>query len=114
MNAISMFLWTCAPFLVAIFSFTAYVLFDEASVLDAQTAFVSMTYFDLLRQPLNNLPNLIVSLVQCSVSVRRLDKFMTAEELDSDGVTREAGFDAPVVVEGASFSWGGSAQVQTY
>jgi hypothetical protein len=113
MNAISMFLWTCAPFLVAIFSFTAYVLFDEASVLDAQTAFVSMTYFDLLRQPLNNLPNLIVALVQCSVSVRRLDKFMTAEELDSKSVTREAGFDAPVVVEGASFSWGGSAQVQT-
>ena len=108
MSAFTTFLWTCAPFLVAVSSFTAYILIDEANVLDAQTAFVSMTYFNLLRMPLNMLPQLIVLLVQCSVSLRRLNKFMNAEELDPTNVTRDEGFQWPVFAEQASYTWGAS------
>jgi ATP-binding cassette subfamily C (CFTR/MRP) protein 1 len=107
-----MFLWTCAPFTVAIFSFTAYILVDETHVLDAQTAFVSITYFDLLRLPLNQLPNLLIYLVQCSVSLRRVNRFMNAEELDPLNVSREEKpSDCPVSVDGASFTWGRDNQV---
>ena len=64
-------------------SFTTYVLSDPANVLDANTAFVSLTLFNLLRIPLNILPMLIVFLVQCQVSVQRINKFMNAGELVS-------------------------------
>jgi ATP-binding cassette subfamily C (CFTR/MRP) protein 1 len=57
------------------------VLSDPNNVLDANTAFVSLTLFNLLRIPLNILPMLIVFLVQCQVSVQRINKFMNAGEL---------------------------------
>jgi hypothetical protein len=56
-------------------------LSDPNNVLDANTAFVSLTLFNLLRIPLNILPMLIVFLVQCQVSVQRINKFMNAGEL---------------------------------
>ena len=89
LNAASTFLWTCAPLLVALSSFTVYVLMDPNNVLDAQTAFVSLTYFNMLRLPLNFLPALIVYLVQCSVSLKRINAFMNAEELSEDTVTKD-------------------------
>ena len=57
------------------------MLSDPNNVLDANTAFVSLTLFNLLRIPLNILPMLIVFLVQCQVSVQRINKFMNAGEL---------------------------------
>jgi ATP-binding cassette subfamily C (CFTR/MRP) protein 1 len=87
-------------------SFTAYILIDDANVLDAQTAFVSLTYFNLLRMPLNLLPQIIMLLVQCSVSLRRLNKYMNAEELDPTNVTHDEGFEWPVFAEQASYAWG--------
>jgi ATP-binding cassette subfamily C (CFTR/MRP) protein 1 len=100
------------PFLLAVSSFTAYILIDEANVLDAQTAFVSMTYFNMLRWPLNQLPQLIVLLVQCSVSLRRVNRFMNAEELDPTNVTHDEQFDWPVFAEQASYTWGsGNSEV---
>ena len=64
MNAFTSFLWTSAPFLVALASFTCYVLIDENNVLDANTAFVSLTLFNLLRIPLNILPMLVSIIIR--------------------------------------------------
>ena len=65
MNAFTSFLWTSAPFLVALASFTTYVLIDENNILDANTAFVSLTLFNLLRIPLNILPMLVSIVLIC-------------------------------------------------
>ena len=105
MNAFTTFLWTCAPFLVAISSFAVYVLIDPSNVLDAQTAFVSLTYFNLLRVPLNFLPMLMVFIVQCAVSLKRVNNFMNSEELDPLNVTHDESFEDPVFVEHADFTW---------
>lgn len=67
LNAFATFLWTCAPVLVALSSFTVFVLISDENILDAQTAFVSLTYFNMLRIPLNFLPSLLVYLVQVSL-----------------------------------------------
>ena len=122
LNAASTFLWTCAPLLVALSSFTVYVLMDPNNVLDAQTAFVSLTYFNMLRLPLNFLPAMIVYLVQCSVSLKRINAFMNAEELSDDTVTKDTEVPSPpptpvhlcsqvpepIVARGASFTWDNS------
>lgn len=64
LSAIQTFLFSAAPFLVALASFTTYVLIDPNNVLDAQTAFVSLSFFNLMRMPLNMIPSLIVQTVQ--------------------------------------------------
>ena len=105
LNAFTTFLWTCAPVLVALSSFAVFVMVSEDNVLDAQTAFVSLTYFNMLRIPLNFLPSLIVYLVQVNVSLKRINNFMNAEELDPTNVTHDKEFNSPIVASNASFTW---------
>uniref|UniRef100_A0A8B9RNF7 Multidrug resistance-associated protein 1 n=1 Tax=Astyanax mexicanus TaxID=7994 RepID=A0A8B9RNF7_ASTMX len=90
LGAISTFTWVCAPFLVALSTFAVYVLVDEHNVLDAQKAFVSLALFNILRFPLNMLPMVISSMVQASVSMKRLRVFLSHEELDENSVDRRA------------------------
>uniref|UniRef100_H3CHF1 Multidrug resistance-associated protein 1 n=1 Tax=Tetraodon nigroviridis TaxID=99883 RepID=H3CHF1_TETNG len=59
LGAVTTFTWICAPFLVALSTFTVYVLMDENNVLDAQKAFVSLALFNILRFPLTMLPMVI-------------------------------------------------------
>ena len=76
--------------MVALASFATYVLVDPVNnVLDANTAFVSLTLFNLLRVPLNVLPILIVYLIQCQVSLNRINKFINSEELDPQAVEHQ-------------------------
>ncbi|XP_042247990.1 multidrug resistance-associated protein 1 isoform X1 [Thunnus maccoyii] len=107
LGAVSTFTWVCAPFLVALSTFTVYVLSDERNVLDAQKAFVSLALFNILRFPLNMLPMVISSMVQASVSLKRLRVFLSHEELQEDSVEHKAVAGSPYsisIVDGV-FSW---------
>ncbi|MEQ2213426.1 Multidrug resistance-associated protein 1 [Xenoophorus captivus] len=64
LGALSTMAWTSAPFLVALTTFAVYVTVDENNVLDAEKAFVSLSLFNILRFPLNMLPQVISGLVQ--------------------------------------------------
>ncbi|XP_030581396.1 multidrug resistance-associated protein 1 [Archocentrus centrarchus] len=105
--AVSTFTWVCAPFLVALSTFTVYVLIDEQNVLDAQKAFVSLALFNILRFPLNMLPMVISSMVQASVSLKRLRVFLSHEELQADSVEHKAVAGSPhsISVTDGVFSW---------
>ncbi|XP_026871524.2 multidrug resistance-associated protein 1 isoform X1 [Electrophorus electricus] len=107
LSAVSTFTWVCAPFLVALSTFAVYVLVDEHNVLDAQKAFVSLALFNILRFPLNMLPMVISSMVQASVSMKRLRVFLSHEELEQDSVDHVEISGSPNsirIVDGA-FSW---------
>ncbi|XP_053193733.1 multidrug resistance-associated protein 1 [Scomber japonicus] len=107
LGAVSTFTWVCAPFLVALSTFTVYVLSDEENVLDAEKAFVSLALFNILRFPLNMLPMVISSMVQASVSLKRLRVFLSHEELQEDSVEHNTVAGSPhsiSIVEGV-FSW---------
>ncbi|KAG8225955.1 hypothetical protein J437_LFUL006184, partial [Ladona fulva] len=106
LNSGTAFVWSCAPFLVSIASFATFVLMDEKNVLDSQTAFVSIALFNILRFPLAMLPFMITSLVQAIVSIKRLNKFMNAEEIDPDNVQHDEN-----EVENGTFGWGGTDDV---
>ncbi|XP_055507850.1 multidrug resistance-associated protein 1 [Leucoraja erinacea] len=105
--AVSTFTWVCAPFLVALCTFGVYVLVDEKNVLDAQKAFVSLALFNILRFPLNMLPMVISSLVQASVSLDRLETFLSHDQLDLDAVDRQfnPGSLNSIIVNNGTFSW---------
>ncbi|XP_069998353.1 multidrug resistance-associated protein 1 isoform X3 [Penaeus vannamei] len=100
------FIWSCTPFLVSLATFATFVNLSPDNILDAKKAFVSLTLFNLLRFPLSMLPMLISSLVQASVSLKRMNKFMNADELDPNCVTTENTESFPVVMENGTFAWG--------
>ena len=75
------------------------------NILDASTAFVSLTLFNLLRVPLNVLPILIVYLIQCQVSLKRINKFINSEELDPEAISHRPQEEAMVKASEASFAW---------
>ncbi|XP_072205259.1 multidrug resistance-associated protein 1 isoform X2 [Excalfactoria chinensis] len=105
--AVGTFTWVCAPFLVALSTFAVYVKIDENNILDAQKAFVSLALFNILRFPLNILPMVISSIVEASVSLKRLRVFLSHEELDPDSVIRGpiTNAEGSIVVKNATFSW---------
>ncbi|XP_034255070.1 multidrug resistance-associated protein 1-like [Thrips palmi] len=102
------FAFTVAPFLVTLVSFATYVLMDENNVLDAQRAFVSLSLFNIMRFPLAMLPMVIMIVVQAAVSIKRVDEFMNADDLDPNSVTHDpnGGSEAPLTVENGTFAWG--------
>lgn len=83
------FFWTSIPFLVSLVSFATYVMVDENNILDANTAFVSLSLFNILRAPLMILPMMITSVIQIQVAIKRINKFMNGEELDPKNVSHD-------------------------
>uniref|UniRef100_A0A8D0DC52 ABC-type glutathione-S-conjugate transporter n=1 Tax=Sander lucioperca TaxID=283035 RepID=A0A8D0DC52_SANLU len=103
LGALSTMAWTSAPFLVALTSFAVYVTVDENNTLDAEKAFVSLSLFNILRFPLNMLPQVISSIVQASVSLKRIQNFLSHDELDPNSVDRKNTFSVTVV--NGKFAW---------
>ncbi|XP_059352167.1 multidrug resistance-associated protein 1-like isoform X3 [Daphnia carinata] len=104
LNAGTSFIWTCAPFLVSLMSFMTFVLSDPNNILTPEIAFVSLSLFNLIRMPMTILPILIIQFIQASVSIKRLNKFMNADELDPNSVSHETTQSA-ISVEKSSFAW---------
>ncbi|KAM4525784.1 ATP-binding cassette sub-family C member 3 isoform 2-T2 [Fundulus diaphanus] len=106
LGALSTMAWTSAPFLVALTTFAVYVTVDENNVLDAERAFVSLSLFNILRFPLNMLPQVISGLVQASVSLKRIQNFLSHAELDLTSVDRKNTSSAfAVSVVNGKFTW---------
>uniref|UniRef100_A0A2R9BIW1 ABC-type glutathione-S-conjugate transporter n=1 Tax=Pan paniscus TaxID=9597 RepID=A0A2R9BIW1_PANPA len=100
------FTWMCSPFLVTLITLWVYVYVDPNNVLDAEKAFVSVSLFNILRLPLNMLPQLISNLTQASVSLKRIQQFLSQEELDSQSVERKTispGY--AITIHSGTFTW---------
>ncbi|CAO2641732.1 Multidrug resistance-associated protein 1, partial [Lemmus lemmus] len=105
--AVGTFTWVCTPFLVALSTFAVYVTVNENNILDAKKAFVSLALFNILRFPLNILPMVISSIVQASVSLKRLRIFLSHEELEPDSIERWPIKDgmSSITVKNGTFTW---------
>uniref|UniRef100_A0A3B3ZRN1 Uncharacterized protein n=1 Tax=Periophthalmus magnuspinnatus TaxID=409849 RepID=A0A3B3ZRN1_9GOBI len=106
LGALSTMAWTSAPFLVALTTFAVYVTVDESHVLDAERAFVSLSLFNILRFPLNMLPQVLSSMVQASVSLKRIQSFLSHNELDPESVDKKgSGPEFAATVLNGKFTW---------
>ncbi|KAM3964279.1 multidrug-Resistance like Protein 1 [Aphomia sociella] len=106
LNSGTSFIWSCAPFLVSLMSFGCFVLVNDTEVLDSKRAFVALSLFNILRFPLSMLPNVISNVVQTSVGIKRLNKFMNSDELDDSAVEHDPKEPNPLLIENGHFSWG--------
>jgi len=64
LSTVTALTWAFVPFIVACTSFAVYLLMDKSNNLDPSKAFVSLTLFNMLRMPLNQLPHIIQGLIQ--------------------------------------------------
>lgn len=80
-------LWSGLPLLVSLSSFATYTLAHGAPPSAAQL-FTSLSLFTLLRFPLSMGPAVISSVMEARVSLKRLQGFLDAEEVDPDSVLR--------------------------
>ncbi|XP_066120060.1 ATP-binding cassette sub-family C member 3 isoform X1 [Saccopteryx bilineata] len=106
LHAISTFIWVCTPFLVTLITLGVYVSVDPNNVLDAEKAFVSVSLFNILKNPLSILPHLLSGLTQTSVSLKRIQHFLSQDELDPQCVERKT--IAPgyaVIIDNGTFTW---------
>ncbi|XP_068898237.1 multidrug resistance-associated protein 1 isoform X2 [Tenebrio molitor] len=105
MNAGTSFIWSCAPFLVSLLTFAVFIYSDSNNVMTPSVAFVSLSLFSIMRMPMSLLPMMIVYLVEAMVSIKRINHFMNAEELDPSSVSHDPSETAPLVIENGTFSW---------
>ena len=105
LNAMMVFSVSALPFLVAIVSFATFVLSDPNNKLTAQTAFVSLAYYEIMRDPLLQIPSIIVQTVQAKISAERISRFLNQTEIKNDDITHNTDANNAIVVKKCSFSW---------
>ncbi|OQV17378.1 Canalicular multispecific organic anion transporter 2 [Hypsibius exemplaris] len=107
LGALGYFSWILSPFLVAIATFSTYILSSPANILNPQRAFVALSLLNILRVPLTLLPSAITMATQAAISLKRLTKFLQNEELDPEAVQALPSNDPlSVQVNNGTFCWG--------
>lgn len=106
LHAMTIFIWICTPFLVTLITLGVYVSVDPNNVLDAEKAFVSVSLFNILKNPLTMLPLVISHLTQTSVSLKRIQHFLNQDEIDPQCVERKSitpGY--AIIIDSGTFTW---------
>ncbi|NWV58711.1 MRP1 protein, partial [Malurus elegans] len=101
----SMLTLTCIPFMVSLATFGVFFYLDKENVLTATKVFTSISLFNILRQPLFDLPSVISAVAQTKVSLSRLEDFLFTEDLNPEGVSTNYNGNHAVGFIGASFRW---------
>ncbi|NXU19083.1 MRP1 protein, partial [Pardalotus punctatus] len=101
----SMLTLTCIPFMVSLATFGVFFYLDKENVLTATKAFTSISLFNILRQPLFDLPSVISAVAQTKVSLSRLEEFLFAEDLNPEDVSTNYNENHAVGFIDASFRW---------
>ncbi|OBZ77340.1 ATP-dependent bile acid permease [Grifola frondosa] len=101
-------IWICAPILVSVSSFCAYVL--RGNELTIGTAFTAIALFQMVRAPLNVIPAWIVQVLQAKVALDRIATYLDEEEVDGQVSSLKRGRVVPTDEEGfgivnGTFKW---------
>lgn len=107
-QALANFVWSTTPFIVSGATFIVFTLIEKKA-LTAAVAFPAIALFNLLTFPLAVLPMVISAITEASVAVSRIEKLLSAEELQLNAVTKktsESQIDGEAVsIKDAVFSW---------
>ena len=100
---------SAAPILMAVLSFLSYTLLEEKTLIPS-VAFASLSLFNLLRCPLDQLSDTLAKVQESMISINRVEKFLCQKslekssqhvsKLDNDEEERDMGF------HNATLSWG--------
>ncbi|XP_040212845.1 multidrug resistance-associated protein 1-like isoform X1 [Rana temporaria] len=99
-------LFVASPFWVSLTMFGVFLAVDDNNVLDAQKAFVTIILLNILRIPLRMFPMAVTLIFQSFVSLKRLAKLFSEDEVDPGNVeTLEPSSKNDIVVQDGTFTW---------
>ncbi len=102
------FFLRAAPVFSATATFATYVWMDDANILTAEKAFVSISYFNIIRHPMEWMPNFFNQITHTYISVGRLNSFLGAKEVHDSDIDLPAHQNVAIELHDAHFSWGNS------
>ena len=106
LNSVSNLMWSWAPNLVSLATYYTYVFSDSRNILNAETTFVSLAYFNILRFPMTILPMIISTTVTAHVSLKRINNFLRSEEIDATNVVAmDSTSPHAIAISDATFKW---------
>ncbi len=82
LNIVITVFWTTVPLIVTLLAFYTYTIVAQET-LTVAVAFTSLTLFSMLRGPLETLPTFLMAGYQAAVSLRRLERFFAASEVET-------------------------------
>lgn len=85
------FAFTCANFVVSLVLFVTYLMIDKNNVLTANNTMVTLSLLNSLRIPFGQLPMAIMMSAVAQVSLKRITKYLNADELEEDSQNDLAG-----------------------
>ncbi|CAG8497624.1 4034_t:CDS:10 [Ambispora leptoticha] len=97
-------IWMALPLAIMVSVFLTYtrILGNDLS---AAIAFTSLALFNNLRHAIDDIPAMVVSLIQARVSVNRIEKFLKEPEVSRLSVRPESIDDPVIGFRDASFQW---------
>ncbi|KAL3882085.1 hypothetical protein ACJMK2_028457, partial [Sinanodonta woodiana] len=109
LSAFMTFSWNAAPFVVGLATFATYVFTNEEHIIYPETAFVSLSLFNILRSSMNIAPTMVNNFIKAKVSLERLDKFLNSPDL-VENFNVEIPKTAPgehnsIVIDDGTFTW---------
>ncbi|KAK3771211.1 hypothetical protein RRG08_053354 [Elysia crispata] len=105
LNAMISVCYNIAPYLVMLATFAVYVNTSEENHLDANKAFVALSFFNLLKVPLALLSTIISMSVQAIVSIERINAFLCTEDLSRDSIKKDSRAAFAIDIENGTFTW---------
>lgn len=107
-NAGATFLWECIPFFISCAVYGVFGYFRKVP-LTPSIVFPALSLFDLLTEPLFQIPSTLSQIAECKVSLSRVQSFFSMDEMDENIVKRTYNplkpNDVSIKVEKASFVW---------
>jgi len=110
--------FSAAPLFLTLATFICYVFIDpDNNILTAEKVFGTVAIYNVVRMPMNQFPRFLMDSIKLYVSVKRIDNFLNATDLNSnDG---NAILEKPklnigeVKMNNASFTWQNDSQKPT-
>lgn len=104
------FNWFAIPTIITVISFYCYTMI-EGKPLTAPIAFTALSFFTLLRAPLDQLADMTAIVIQSKVSLDRVSDFLEEDETSKyEQLGQKRTENSPVIgFEDASFSWNSSS-----
>ncbi|CCF59911.1 hypothetical protein KAFR_0I01300 [Kazachstania africana CBS 2517] len=108
------FAWNCVPLLVTCSTFGIFTLISDEP-LTPELVFPALSLFNILNEAIYAIPSTINTMIEVTVSLNRLKKFLLSEELDRSFIEqtgKPANEYIPAVeIENATFLWKSQAQL---
>ncbi|GAA5926884.1 uncharacterized protein JCM15063_000395 [Sporobolomyces koalae] len=101
------FVWVLISALVSILSFASFVYWQKQT-LTVPIAFTALSYFALIQNPLFQIPDFIVKILQLRVSIGRLESFLAEKEIEPHAELEQRKHTTNLAFEHATLTYPGS------